>query len=161
MGQEAIDQIWADWISMATHQAGSEWQQSEGIVINLLQSRYSKCEIQAIILVGGAGIDRLHNVLKNDIDTLHTCHPPHIHAHAIHDSDLDAIKANAETWEVEDGFPCTHHRPKQYLLDATLTFTKLHQHYKAKIKASNDGVCVLSYSRDGFSMCTSSILAFA
>jgi hypothetical protein len=26
MGQEAIDQIWANWISMATHRAGSEWQ---------------------------------------------------------------------------------------------------------------------------------------
>jgi len=64
-----------------------------------------------------------------------------------HDSNLDVIKANAETWEVEDGFLCTHRRLKQYLFYATLTFTKLHQRYKAKIKASNDGACVVSYSR--------------
>ncbi|CAN5972739.1 unnamed protein product [Sphagnum jensenii] len=52
---------------------------------------------------------------------------------------MDAIKADAKTWEVDDEFPCTHRCPKQYLLDVTLTFTKLHQRYKAKIEASNDG----------------------
>jgi hypothetical protein len=78
---------------------------------------------------------------------LHTRRPPHIPAHAIHDSNLDAIKVDVKTWEVKDGFPCTHHCPKQYLLDATLTFTKLHQRYKVKIKASNDGARVVSYSR--------------
>jgi hypothetical protein len=78
---------------------------------------------------------------------LHTRCPPHIPAHAIHDSNLDMIKANAETWEVEDGFPCTHRHLKQYLLDVTLTFTKLHQHYRAKIEASNDGACIILYSR--------------
>jgi hypothetical protein len=57
MGQEAINQIQADWISMATHWVGSEWQQSEGIIINLLQSEYSKHEIWAIILVNNARIN--------------------------------------------------------------------------------------------------------
>jgi len=78
---------------------------------------------------------------------LHTQDPLHILAREIHDSDLDAIKANAETWEIKDGFPCTHRRPKRYLLDATLTFIKLHQRYKAKIEASNDGACVISCLR--------------
>jgi hypothetical protein len=77
-----------------------------------------------------------------------THHPLHIPAHAIHDSDLDTIKANAETWEVKDEFPYTHHRPKQYLLDVTLTFTKLHQRYKAKIEASNDGVWCIIFEMD-------------
>jgi hypothetical protein len=112
MGQEAIDQIRANWISMATHRAGSDWQQSEGIVINLLQSGYSKGEIWAIILVDDARINQLRNVLKNGINTLHTRHPPHIPANAIHDSNLEAIKTDAKTWEVKDGFPCTHRRPK-------------------------------------------------
>jgi hypothetical protein len=147
MGQEAINQIWADWISMATHWAGFKWQQLEGIVINLLQSEYSEREIQAIIPVDDARIDQLRNVLKNGIDTLHTHHPPHIHVHTIHGNDMDAIKADAKTWEVDDEFPCTHRCPKQYLLDVTLTFTKLHQRYKAKIEASNDGARIVSYLR--------------
>ncbi len=147
MGQEAIDQIRADWISMATHRASSKWQQLEGIIINLLQSGYLECEIRTIIPVGGTKINWLCNVLTNDINTLHTRHPLHIPAHAIHNNDLDAIKADVETREVKDGFPCTHCRPKQYLLDATLTFTKLHQCYKAKIEASIDGAYIVSYSK--------------
>jgi hypothetical protein len=80
---------------MPTHRAGSEWQHLEGIVINLFQSGYFERKIWAIIPIGGGRIDLLHIVLKNGIDTLHTHRPPHISAHAIHDSDLDAIKANA------------------------------------------------------------------
>jgi hypothetical protein len=57
MGQKVIDQIRADWISMETHHANFKWQQLKGIVINLLQSGYSKCEIRAIILVSGARIN--------------------------------------------------------------------------------------------------------
>jgi hypothetical protein len=102
MGQEVIDQIWA----------GSKWQQSEGIVINLLQSQYLRREIWAIIPINNIRINRLRNGMKNGIDTLHTRRPPHILAHAIHDNNLDTIKADAETWEVKDGFPCTHRRPK-------------------------------------------------
>ncbi len=130
---------------MATHWAGFKWQQLEGIVINLFQSEYLECEIRAIIPVDDARIDRLRNVLKNGINTLHTRHPPHIPIHIIHSNDMDAIKADAETWEVEDKFPWTHRCPKQYLLDVTLTFTKLHQRYKAKIETSNDGGRIISY----------------
>jgi hypothetical protein len=90
---------------MATHWAGFKWQQLEGIVINLFQSEYLECEIRAIIPVDDARIDRLRNVLKNGINTLHTRHPPHIPIHIIHSNDMDAIKADAETWEVEDKFP--------------------------------------------------------
>jgi len=130
---------------MATHWVGFKGQQLEGIIINLLQSEYSKRKIRAIIPVGSARINQLRNVLKNDINTLHTRCPPHIPIHVIHGSNLDVIKANAEIWEVEDEFPCTHRYSKQYLLDVTLTFTKLHQHYKAKIEASNDGARIVSY----------------
>jgi hypothetical protein len=46
--------------------------------------RIFRGEIEAIILGDDVRIDRL----KNSIDTLHTHHPPHILAHAIHNSDL-------------------------------------------------------------------------
>jgi hypothetical protein len=49
---------------------------------------------------------------------------------------------------------------KQYLFDVTLTFTKLHQRYLAKIEASND-VFVLYRIWDGLSKCTFFILTFA
>jgi len=35
MGQQVIDQIQVDWISMVTHRVDSAWQQSKDIVINL------------------------------------------------------------------------------------------------------------------------------
>jgi hypothetical protein len=55
------------------------------------------------------------------------------------------IKADAESWEVEDGFPYVHKRPNQYFLDLKLTFTKLYQRYKDEIKSANDSRHVVSY----------------
>jgi hypothetical protein len=114
--------------------------------MNLIQSGFSKREIRAIVPVCSSKISQLHKVLQDGINTLHTHYPPCIFAHALHDNDLDTIKANAKSWEVKDGFPCTHRRQKQYLLDSKLTFTKLYQR-QDKIESTNDDRRVISYSR--------------
>jgi hypothetical protein len=71
-----------------------------------------KREIQAILPVGNSKISRLCKVLQDGINTLHTRRPPRIPTHALHDNDLDTIKANVESWEVEDSFPYTQKVPK-------------------------------------------------
>ncbi|CAM6023759.1 unnamed protein product [Sphagnum balticum] len=114
--------------------------------MNLIQSRFLKREIQAVLLVNGSKINRLCKVLQDGIDTLHTHRPLRIPTHALHDNDLDTIKVDAECWEVEDNFPYVHKRSKQYLLDPKLTFTKLYQKYKDKIESTNDGHHVVLYS---------------
>jgi hypothetical protein len=146
IGQDAINKIHVNWASMEMDRANAKWQQLEGIIMNLIWSGFSECEIQAILPLGGSKISQLRKVLQDDIDMLHTRHPPCVPTHAFHDNDLDMIKVDAESWEVEDGFPCIHKRLKQYLLDLKLTFTKLYQRYKDKIKFANDGHCVVSYS---------------
>lgn len=113
----------------------------------MIQSGFLKREIQAILLISDSKISRLCKVSQDGIDTLHTRHPQRIPTHALHDNDLDTIKANAKSWEVEDSFPYTHKRPKQYLIDLKLTFTKLYQRYKDKIESANDRSRVVSYSR--------------
>jgi hypothetical protein len=108
--------------------------------------RILECEIQVVLLVDDSKISRLCKVLQDGIDMLHTRHPSCIPAHALHDNNLDMIKANAESWEVEDGFPCVHRRSIQYLLDLKFTFTKLYQRYKDKIESTNDNRRVILYS---------------
>jgi hypothetical protein len=85
--------------------------------------------------------------LQDGIDIVQIRHPSHVPAHALHDNNLDMIKADVESWEVEDGFPYVHKHPKQYVLDSKLMFTKLYQRYKDKIESTNDGHRVISYSR--------------
>jgi len=45
IGQNVIDKIYVDWASMETNQAGAKWQQSEGIIMNLIQNGFLKHEI--------------------------------------------------------------------------------------------------------------------
>lgn len=113
--------------------------------MNLIQSGFLEREIRAVLPIGGSKINRLQKVLYG-INILHTHRPPHNLAHALHDNNLDIIKVDVEFWEVKDGFPCAHKRPKQYLLDLKLTFTKLYQRYKDKIESTNDSHRVISYS---------------
>ena len=126
LGEARVEKIRTDWGAMESGVGGSEWMQSEGIIISLLQCGLSEIEIRAVIPVGGSKIDRLRKMLHNGIETLHTRRPPRVPAHAVSDECMDRIKSDAMTWEVEDGFSCAHRRPKQYLLDPLLTFTKLY-----------------------------------
>ncbi|EEY66671.1 uncharacterized protein PITG_21820 [Phytophthora infestans T30-4] len=93
---------------------GSEWQQSEGIVIQFLQQGLSEREIRAVIPVGSSRIVRLRKVLEEGVETLHTRREPQRPWHALSDDDIAVLKKHCETWILEDGFPCAHRRPRHY-----------------------------------------------
>jgi hypothetical protein len=56
IGQDAIDKICADWVYMETDWASVERQQSEGIIMNLNQNGFSKCEIRATLPISSSKI---------------------------------------------------------------------------------------------------------
>ncbi len=103
-------------------------------------------EIWAVLLIDGSKISWLCKVLQDGINMFHTHRPLCVLVHALHDNNLDMIKADAESWEVDDGSPSAHRRPKQYSMDSKFTFTKLYQRYKDKIEYANDDHRVVSYS---------------
>jgi hypothetical protein len=45
ISQNVINKICADWASMETNQASVKWQQSESIIMNLIQSGFSERQI--------------------------------------------------------------------------------------------------------------------
>nr|XP_032818404.1 uncharacterized protein LOC116947095 [Petromyzon marinus] len=139
LGAAAIVKIRQDWDAMETGRAGSEWQQSEGIILNLVQMQLSEREIRTILPVGGSRLARLRKVAADGFDSLHTRRAPTTPAHALTDADLTALRNDVASWEVEDGFACGH------LLDSTITWTKLHSRYKAKMEEQD--ARVISFSR--------------
>jgi hypothetical protein len=91
---------------METDRVGAEWQESKGMIVNMIQSGFLEHEIRAVMPVGGSKISQLHKALQDGIDTLHIRRPLCVPTHALHDNDLNMIKVDAESWEGEDGFPC-------------------------------------------------------
>ncbi|XP_075924826.1 uncharacterized protein LOC116944800 [Petromyzon marinus] len=107
--------------------------------------KLSEREILAILPVGGSRLARLRKVAADGFDSLHTRRAPITPAHALTDADLTALRNGVASWEVEGGFARGHLRPKQYLLDPTTTWTKLHSRYKAKMEEQD--ARVISFSR--------------
>ncbi|EEY60620.1 uncharacterized protein PITG_22996 [Phytophthora infestans T30-4] len=83
LGEDTVKKIRSDWDQMNTRRDGSEWQQSEGIVIQFLQQGLSEREIRAVIPVGGSRIARLRKVLEEGVETLHTRREPQRPWHAL------------------------------------------------------------------------------
>ncbi|ETL35064.1 hypothetical protein L916_12768 [Phytophthora nicotianae] len=54
-----------DWESWDTSQGGREWQQSEGVVLQLLRQGLSERVIRAILPVGGSRVARLKKKLES------------------------------------------------------------------------------------------------
>jgi hypothetical protein len=136
-----------DWNSWDTSYGGTEWQQSEGIVLQLLQQGLSQIEIRAISPVGGSRIDRLRKIHESGPDLWHTRRPQATPAHAFSDKDVEAFTMHCGTWILEDGFPCAHRRPRQYFTEPNLTWTVVHARYVDDVQRENPGARVLSYSR--------------
>ncbi|EGZ22240.1 hypothetical protein PHYSODRAFT_461005, partial [Phytophthora sojae] len=72
LGEEKVQEIRREWDSWETEFGGREWEQSEGVILQLIQQGLSERVIRAILPVGGSRVARLRKVLKEGIDTLHT-----------------------------------------------------------------------------------------
>ncbi|OWY97879.1 hypothetical protein PHMEG_00031484 [Phytophthora megakarya] len=147
LGEDTLKEMGDDWGSWDTKYGSAEWEQSEGVVLNLLQQGFSEREIKAILPVGGSRVSRLPKVLALGVDTLHTRRQPSTPWHAFTDKGLDNFKAHCSTWVLEDGFPCAHHRPRQYFTEPNLTWLVVHSRYVYDSKREDSDARTMSYSR--------------
>ncbi|KAG6945264.1 hypothetical protein JG688_00016641 [Phytophthora aleatoria] len=89
---------------------GSEHNQAEGMVLSLIDQGVPDTQIRAIFGVGDSMIAGLKAVTNSGIDTLHTRRSPARPSHTYSDDDLHFLINNCNEWELEEGFPCSHHR---------------------------------------------------
>jgi hypothetical protein len=79
-------------------------------------------------------VSQLRKIHKDETwDGSHTRRPMKVPHHALSSDDLTAFIEDCKTWELEDGFPCSHRRPRQYFVEAKLTWTKLWKWYEKKM----------------------------
>ena len=102
------------WDSMETKHAASVWEQSKGIIINLIQQNIPKNVFRAIVHVGGSLIGRLIKVVKNGIEMLHTRCGLRIPHHVVTEDDLQRIKDDFKDWWLEDDFPCAYQQLRRH-----------------------------------------------
>jgi hypothetical protein len=70
---------------------------------------YSDREIKALLGVGGFRVSRLSKIHKDGTwDGSRTRRPMKVPHHALSSDDLTAFIEDYKTWELEDGFPCSH-----------------------------------------------------
>eukprot|EP00644_Phytophthora_capsici_P014791 jgi/Phyca11/553489/estExt2_Genewise1Plus.C_PHYCAscaffold_530217 len=147
LGVESVTKLREDWNSWDTRYGGSEWQQSEGVVMHLLQQGQSQCDIRTIIPVGGSRVDRLRKIRELGPEEWHTRRSQAASWHACGKENIEAFKKHCSTWILDDGFPCAHRRPRQYFTEPNLTWIVVHARYVDDITRNEPTARTLSYSR--------------
>ncbi|KUF92160.1 hypothetical protein AM588_10003500 [Phytophthora nicotianae] len=130
LGEETVRQLQQTYRSLDS--TWSEHDQAEGMVLSLSRQGVADAQIRAIFGVGGSMIQRLKGVIKNGIDTLHTRHRGTTPKHAFSEDDISFFISSCADWELEDGFPCSHRRPRQYFVEPKITWKLLWERYKKK-----------------------------
>jgi hypothetical protein len=126
MGEKSLNALKETWNAMKTGYGEAEWEQGEGIILRLMAQGYSDREIKALLGVGGSRVSQLRKIHKDGTwDGSHTRRPMKVPHHALSSDNLTAFIEDCKTWELEDGFPCSHRRPRQYFVEAKLTWTEL------------------------------------
>jgi len=135
---------------------------ADGIVVGLLASptqKFSRLELEVGLHVGAGRIKRLENQLKNPKPPDEKKRRPAA-AHALSDAAKQAIKDFKDTFPLEDGYPCAHKRPQQYIIQAdwpglkqpgekniALTWTIVHADYVKWVTMNRSGTPTAKYSR--------------
>lgn len=146
LGKEEVLRLRAQWEEMDTKFGGKEFEQGEGMVISLLKQGLSHVMIRAVLGVGGYRVSRLQKVLDKGIETLHTRRERAKPKHAFTDAEMKTFLDYCEqTWELEDGFPCSHRRPRRYFVEQKITWKKLWSRYKERRAAADERI--MSYQR--------------
>jgi hypothetical protein len=146
MGKESLNALKETWNTMKTRYGEAEWEQGEGVILGLMVQGYSNQEIKALLGVGGSRVSRLKKIHKDGTwDGSHTRRPMKVPHHALSSDDLTAFIEDCKTWELEDGFPCSHRRPRQYFVEAKLTWMELWKRYEKKMVSLERRV--MSFSR--------------
>jgi hypothetical protein len=134
MEEESLNALKEMWNAMKTGYDEAEWEQGEGVILGLMAQGYSDRKIKALLGVGGSRVSRLKKIHKDGTwDGSHIRHPKKVPHHALSLDDLTAFIEDCKMWELEDGFPCSHRRPRQYFVEAKLTWTKLWKRYEKKM----------------------------
>jgi hypothetical protein len=112
----------------------------------LMAQGYSDWEIKALLGVGGSLVSRLRKIHKDRTwDGSHTCRPMKVPHHTLSSDDLIAFIEECKTWELEDGFPYSHRRHRQYFMKGKLTWMELWKRYEKKMVSLERQV--MSFSR--------------
>ncbi len=108
MGEESFNALKETWNAMKMRYDEAEWEQGERVILGLMAQGYSDREIKALLGVGGSRVSRLRKIHKDGTwDESHTRRPMKV-PHHISSDDLTAFIEDYKTWELEDGFPCSH-----------------------------------------------------
>jgi hypothetical protein len=135
LGEDEVKRLQQTYEALDSKWNGTEHDQAEGMVLSLLRQGVPDAQIRAIFRVGGSMIARLKQVIKDGVDTLHTWRVRNPPAHALSADDIEFLCATCREWNLEEGFPCSHRGPRQYLAEAGITLKDLWQQYKQKAEA--------------------------
>ncbi|KAJ1387815.1 hypothetical protein B484DRAFT_303779, partial [Ochromonadaceae sp. CCMP2298] len=130
LGQEGLEMLAKDFVAWDSNFGDAEWQLCDGIILTLLRQGLSQIEIRAVLPVGGSRVFRLQQALKDpNYSALPSRRVRGSTWHALTADEKEAIRAESQYWELEDGFPCAHRRPRQFFGEEGLTWSTLWHRY--------------------------------
>lgn len=142
LGTDQAANIRANFDNLDKRLTHTDWGIGNGIISSLLGLKLSQNEIRVFLGVGSSRIQRVEKNRLNENRELQERAQP---SHACTEEDLELVRFTSSTWELEDGFPCAHRRPRQYFIAPGVTWSSLWKQYRDKMEELEKRV--LSQSR--------------
>jgi hypothetical protein len=114
----------------------------DGIILSLIDQGLSQIQIRMFLGIGGTRIERVRHYEKT---------PRKAPSHKFSDKTILYVREVVSKWNTEDGFPCTHRKPRQYIILASgkeATWLGLHKDYAKDWDALlvKDDIRLMAYS---------------
>ena len=118
LGVKTCDKLSRQWDKLLQCKTHENKKKADGMIICLLLQNVSQRKIKALFTkLGTSRIIRLRGFMKNPIEAVRPAP-----SHAATGEEKIAIKSFIESYATEDGYPCSHRRPRTYFVEAGLTW---------------------------------------
>jgi hypothetical protein len=125
-GKEEIGDFVLTYSSITTTES-----EEDGILMSCINLGMSDIQMKATFHVGGSRLTRLRQRIKEGDD--YKIPVKAARSHAFSEDTINFLREQMDKWPVEEGFPCAHRRPVQYLLNENnevLNWSSLHRKYE-------------------------------
>ena len=113
-----FEKLRASYLALSVATVRKRKKLEDGMILALIQENLSCDQIRSIFGCGNSRIRRIRNTMVEP--TLLDKKRPSP-KHAIDKGDLEALKVHLSGYETEDGFPCSHRRPRKFFIIEGLT----------------------------------------
>ena len=138
IGKKKMDELQEFYLALDAGVGGKDHSAADGMILSALLSGFTKKMVMELYHIGTSRYLRIRQTIISSkelglpVSTLLNVRYSYSPSHAYDEDTIHFFDTDCKSWEVEEGYACSHRRLCYYLVEEGLSWKVLHSRYEEK-----------------------------